>query len=148
MNTIRYTSPASANPYMLNFFTDFYYEILEEYDASVDLVIDREKYYKVLGTAPHADPKNHHNIEEHKKFALAYKKAQEDYTRKISLPFVKIQGKDNVESYCIKTRKEVQKEYGLIDKLSFRTTVRFIDDDFDYSSIRRDKILDKLLNGN
>lgn len=148
MNTIRYTTPASENPYMLNFFTDCFYEIIEEYNASVDLIVDREKYFKVLGSSPLGDPQKRNDIEEHKKFAIAYKNAQKDYTTKISLPFAKIKGIDRVESYCTKTRKEVQKEYGLIDRLSFRTTVRFIDDDFDYSSIRRDKILDKLLNGN
>lgn len=138
---IKYIKPIDFNPYLVNYYENQYYDIIEIEDRYVDLIVDKVKYFNELGKNPLGGTK-----EEHIAFKTIYLNAIKLYTKKILLPFITIKGINTTNSFCIKSKEDIQKEYGLIDEFSFRTTTHFINDFFDYTTYKREQLLKKLLN--
>jgi hypothetical protein len=77
------------------------------------------------------------------------------YTKKIEMPFIKVKCSDGqTNSFCLLTDEELYRlgaakgEGGnSLGKPCFCYTVHRVDEYFDYSSIRRDNVLNKILNG-
>jgi hypothetical protein len=130
------------------------YTIKEIVETETGIYSDSVKYFELIsiGLKRSHEIGHHQNqtpeqIDQHKENNIVFKEAYEKYKTQINLKFAIIE--DNFGSthrFCLTNLEKIKKKYNFTEEIGFECTINIIDEYFDYTPIRREKKLKRLIN--